>query len=527
MRTSYAVLIVMFLALGPIPQAYAQKYGGTLQAMLETNPGSLSLLDESTIATNWCMMPVHNNLVLFHPLKAQESLDTIAPELATGWRWSEGGTVLTFALHEGVRFHDGRPMTSADVKHTFDVVRGASKFTTKLSPRKLWYANVADIATNGDREVTFRLKRPQPSLLVMLATGFSPVVPAHINPRDLRTTAVGTGPFKLKEYKAGQYVHVVKNPDYFVRGRPYLDAIRYNVIRNMSTARAALQAGQIDIDGVNQTTFASMEVLKSAQPALVFTYTDRTNVPSLLFNTHQPPFSDPRLRQAVSMGIDRQAFAKAVYKGGVLPGGVNLPPPLGAWGLPQDQLDALPGYGDIRKNQARAREIMAELGYSATKPLRVTVLTRNVPQTKEPAIWTVSNLKSVWIDAELQTIEGPELYSRLAAHRFHLVAWSQGIAADDPDVNFYETYGCGSQRNYTDYCKPEMQKLYDEQSQEPDLALRKQQVLEIDKRLITDVARVIYGFRANYNAMWPYVKNLVPHQTNYSYGRMQEVWLDK
>jgi peptide/nickel transport system substrate-binding protein len=234
-----------------------------------------------------------------------------------------------------------------------------------------------------------------------------------------------------------------------------------------------------------------------------------------------------RLRQALSLGIDRQAFGMAVYKGGVKPGGVNLPPPLGAWGLSPEQLDQLPGYGPIEKNRARALEIMASLGYSASKPLRVTVLTRNVPQTKDPAIWTVSNLKSIWMDAELQVMEGAELYARLAAYRFQLVAWSQGGAADDPDVNFYENYSCGAERNYTDYCNAEMQKLYDKQSQEPDLALRKQQVQEIDKRLITDVARVIYGYRANYNAMWPTVKNLVPHQTNYSYGRMQEVWLDR
>jgi peptide/nickel transport system substrate-binding protein len=120
------------------------------------------------------------------------------------------------------------------------------------------------------------------------------------------------------------------------------------------------------------------------------------------------------------------------------------------------------------------------------------------------------------------------MYSGAVARRdFTLVGASTGIAADDPDMNFYENYGCGSQRNYTDYCVPEVQALVDRQSQTLAPGERLTLVRQIDERMVNDVARVVFGFRIFYNARWPHVKDYVPHQALYNYGRLQEVWLDQ
>ena len=121
-----------------------------------------------------------------------------------------------------VKWHDGQPFTSRDVKFTFDLVREAPEATAKLrlNPRKDWYANVEAIETADPYTVVFRLKRPQPSILMMLASGQSPVYPAHVPLAEQRSRCVGTGPFKFKEWRRGEYVEYVKNPDYFVKGRP-------------------------------------------------------------------------------------------------------------------------------------------------------------------------------------------------------------------------------------------------------------------------------------------------------------------
>src|ERR671924_2129448 len=128
------------------------------------------------------------------------------------------------------------------------VIREAKDAPAKLrtSPRKDWYANVENIEAPDPHTVVFHLKRPQPALLLMLASGYSPVYPAHVPLADLRQRCVGTGPFKFKEYVRGQTIELVRNPDYFVPGRPYLDGIRYTIISERGTRMAALHAGRID-----------------------------------------------------------------------------------------------------------------------------------------------------------------------------------------------------------------------------------------------------------------------------------------
>ena len=145
--------------------------GGTLRIGHFASPASMSMLEESTAAVNRPMMGVFNNLVMFKQDELQNTPDSIVPELATSWSWNEDGTELTFPLRQGVKWHDGKPFTAADVKCTMDLLQGKATEKLRINPRKSWFDNVAEVTTNGDYEVTFHLKRPQPSLLSMLATG--------------------------------------------------------------------------------------------------------------------------------------------------------------------------------------------------------------------------------------------------------------------------------------------------------------------------------------------------------------------
>jgi hypothetical protein len=137
----------------------------------------MSMHEESTAAVNRPMMGVFNNLVIYKQDVKQNSMRSIVPELATSWAWNEEGTELTFPLRQGVRWHDGKPFTAADVKCTWDVLSGKASEKLRLNPRKSWYSNLEEVTTNGDYEVTFRLKRPQGAFLALLASGWSPVYP--------------------------------------------------------------------------------------------------------------------------------------------------------------------------------------------------------------------------------------------------------------------------------------------------------------------------------------------------------------
>src|SRR6266567_190122 len=210
------------LALSIGQTALAQKQGGVLKMYSPDSPASMSIHEESTVFAEGPMMGVFNNLVMFDQHVPQNSLQSVVPDLATGWSWSEEGTELTFPLRQGVTWHDGKPFTARDVQCTWDLLTGVVSDKFRVNPRKSWYRNLERVTTNGDYEVTFRLKQPQPAFLTALASGFSPIYPCHVAPRDMRQRPIGTGPFKFVEFKPNEYVKVTRNPDYWKKDRPYL-----------------------------------------------------------------------------------------------------------------------------------------------------------------------------------------------------------------------------------------------------------------------------------------------------------------
>src|SRR6201997_508857 len=220
-----AIIGGLFIAACCADAAFAQKAGGILKISFFDNPASMSLHEEATGAALRPMMGVFNNLVMYDQHVAQNSMASIVPDLAESWSWSEDGKELTFKLHDGVKWHDGRPFTAEDVKCTFDLLTNKTKEKLRLNFRETWWVNVAETTANGDREATLHLKRPQPALLALLASGDTPIYPCHVSPRDMRQHPIGTGPFKFVEYKPNQYIKLARNPDYWKPGRPYLDGV--------------------------------------------------------------------------------------------------------------------------------------------------------------------------------------------------------------------------------------------------------------------------------------------------------------
>src|SRR5215471_10605898 len=160
-----AAVSALVTAISTGAPASAQKAGGVLKLSHFDSPASMSILEESTRAALQPMMGVFNNLVMYDQHVAQNSLESIIPDLATKWEWSEDGKELTFPLRQGVKWHDGKSFTSADVKCTWDRLRGVDADKFRINPRKAWYRNIEDITADNEYEVTFHLKRPQPYLI--------------------------------------------------------------------------------------------------------------------------------------------------------------------------------------------------------------------------------------------------------------------------------------------------------------------------------------------------------------------------
>jgi len=509
--------------------AHAQKQGGVLRVLHRDNPPSASIHEEATISTVMPFASVFNNLVVFDPASEQNRLDRIIPELAASWAWSDDGRTLTMKLRDGVTWHDGKPFTSADVKCTWDMLSGHAEAKLRKNPRKSWYFNIREITTEGPNEVAFHLADPQPSLLAMLASGYSPVYPCHLNAAQMRTHPIGTGPFRFVELKQNESMRVARNPDYWKPGRPWLDGIEFSIVANRSTAILAFVAGKFDMTFTADLPPELVKDVETQAPKAICVMQPTNTQGNLLINFERQPFNDARVRRAVGLAIDRRAFSDIVSRGIDKLGGAMMPPPEGQWGMSPEFLATVAGYGvDVGQSREQGRAIMRSLGYGPDKLLPIKVSTRNIPDYRDAAVILIDHLKNVFIQGELEPIDTSVWFARLARKDYTIGMNVQGVGADDLNVVLFETYACGSERNYTGYCNADLEKLFHKQSMMSDIAQRRALVWQIDKALQEDGARpVIYHGQAG--TCWqPEVKGVkLAVNTIFNHWRFEDVWLDR
>jgi peptide/nickel transport system substrate-binding protein len=528
LRTA-AAAVAFLIAISGSGTAFAQKRGGILKMYSPDSPPTMSILEEATLTSQAPLMGVFNNLVMFDQHVKQDSLKSIVPDLATGWSWNEDGTEVTFPLRQGVRWHDGKPFTAADVVCTWDLLMEKSREKLRFNPRKSFYKNLDQVTVNGDYEVTFHLKRPQPAFLMLLASGFSAIYPCDVPPAQMRQHPIGTGPFKFVEFKPNEDIKVVRNPDYWKPSLPYLDGIEYKIIRNPATAVLAFVSGQVDMTFPFNLTMPLLKDVRNQVPQAICEVTPSGGVNRhVLVNRTAPPFDNLDLRRAMALSIDRKAFIDILTEGQGEIGGVLQPPPEGLWGMPPDLLKTLSGYDpDVQKNRTEARQIMEKLGYGPDHRLPIKVSTRDLPVYRDPAVILIDQLKQVYIDGELEMIDLSRYFPKIMRKEF-TVGLNLQTSGPDPDPILDLFYGCGSSLNWDGYCNPEIDKLIAQQSQEADEARRKQLVWEIERELAEDVARPIIFYERAATCWQPYVKGQTMMVNSIFNGnRREDVWLDK
>jgi peptide/nickel transport system substrate-binding protein len=510
--------------------ASAQKHGGVLRTYDPDSPGGMSIMEEATVFARGPMMGVFDNLIMFDQHVPQNSLKSIVPDLATSWEWNEDGTELTFKLRHGVKWHDGKPFTAQDVKCAWDLRMDKAPQKLRINPGKSAYYNLSEVTTNGDWEVTFHLKRPQPAFPMLLAADAAGIYPCHVSPSQMRQHPIGTGPFKFVEYRPNEDIKVTRNPDYWKPDRPYLDGIEYTIVKDLSTASLAFIAGKFDITfPLAGLTIPLLKNIESQMPQAICELNSGEGINrNLLVNYHKPPFDNAQLRRAMALSIDRKAFVDTIAQGEGQIGGVLQPPPGGLWGMPPDEVKKLPGYGpEIEKNRTEGRQIMQQLGYSPDKHLEIKVTTRNVQFYRDPAVLLIDQLKNVFIDGELEEVDTPQYFPKILRKDF-AVALNLQTSGPDPDPTLKIFYSCGASINWDGYCNPEIDKLIDRQSQEADPTRRKVVLWEIERKLAADNARPILFYAKGATCRQPYVKGFTQMANSLFNGwRMEDVWLDR
>ena len=526
MRGLAAFLWLCLIMTGP---AAAQKTGGILKVYFFDSPASMSIHEEATIAGQGPMMGVFNNLVMYDQAVPRSGLASIVPDLATDWSWDAAGTGLSFNLRPGVKWHDGKPFTAADVKCTWDLLLGRAAEKLRVNPRKTWYANLDSVVPDGLLRVTFHLKRRQPAFIALIASGFSPVYPCHVTPAQMRQNPIGTGPFKFAEFKRNEIIRVTRNPDYWKPGRPFVDGIEYQIIRNQSTGVLTFLAFKADMTSPFFLQVPMLKDIAGQAPAVICELVPSNVQRNVILNREAPPFDNPEIRRAVALVLDRAAFIDTLTQGKGDIGGALLAPPEGLWGMPPDLMRKLPGYDpDVAKNRVEARAIMARFGYGPSNRLALKVSTRDIAPYRDPAVLLIDQLKEIYIDGELEPVETTGWYPKVFRKDYKIGLNLTGNGIDDPDQAFFENYACGSESNYDGYCNPAMDKLFQAQSMEPDQEKRRQMVWDIERRLAEDVARPVLYHNRSGTCWHPYVKGYKPMVNSiYNGNRMEDVWLDK
>lgn len=305
--------IVSAAVLLPAPDAaVAQKRGGTLVQITQPEPPTLALYVNTANPVAQVASKVYDGLLEYgFDMKPQ-------PSLAEAWTVAPDGKTITFKLRHGVKFHDGKPFTSADVQ--FSIM----EILKKVNPRGTFFLrDVTAVETPDAQTAILKLRRPAPYLMMALSGADSPMLPKHLfSTGDIRNheyanKPVGTGPFKFVEWRRGEFVRLDRNVDYWRPGEPYLDRIVVRFVPDAATRTALLEKGEAHVAGFGAIPYSDVKRLAALPTVDVTTrgYEMVSAVVELTMNTKRPPFDNPKVRQAVSYAVDRQFLIDSIWFG--------------------------------------------------------------------------------------------------------------------------------------------------------------------------------------------------------------------
>ncbi|MBI2910271.1 MAG: hypothetical protein HYX92_21725 [Chloroflexi bacterium] len=501
------------------PAGEQPKYGGTLNVGFTSDPASLDVQQETNYRTYLSMEPAYSGLLQYDPLEN----DKIIGDLAERWEASADGASYTFHLYPGIKAHDGQPFTSEDVKFSLDRMRDPPRGV--LSPVRPLLTAIKQVDTPDKDTVRLLLNHPSPSLIAFLAIGNMVMYPKHVIEAngDMKRGAVGTGPFKLKVYNIGVSIEHVKNADYFIKGRPYLDGITFYLIRDASTRLAAFRTRKTALNtGPAGPAMADVPGLKiNYRDAVVQTF------PSLRHNvirpmTTKPPFDDIRVRKALYLAVDRQAAIRVLAQDEAWVGGAVAP--YASFAIPQDELLKRPGYRQPKDADiAEARKLLAEAGFP--QGFKTETIGRS-GSDDDLGIFLKAQLAAIGIEATVRMVDTAVMSRVQMQKSFEVLVMTLGPKTMDPD-DISRYYLKGAQQNYGDFYDEEAESLFQRQARAVDPVERKKLALELQNRLLDTAGAIVVLWSKEAAAYWPELKNYKAGISAYNVNKYQDVWLNK
>ena len=461
---------------------------------------------------------------VFSRLLKTNNNEEIILDLATGYTVSEDGLTYTFTLPENVNFHDGEPMTSDDVKFTFETIIEQQCFASSS------LASLESISCPDDYTVEFHLNQVDSSFLSTLAYNGTYILPRHIYEGqdwmgdDSMQTPIGTGPFKYEEWQKGVSMTLVRNDDFF-RGPelPYLDRVIYSYITDANTAMQAFYNGELDVLGIIAPSSELENLLNN--PDLI---NYKTIYPSRFyigFNMEQAPFDDVNFRLAVAHAINADDIVNRAM-GGIGQKATTYVTPLYAWACNTDPEAAVPEF-DLDK----AKEYMEATGLTKDEDgyyLHVTMDTYNYEPFPDMSQVIKTQLAEIGIDVQINMLEYAAWDEKVAQEKDYEMTMVGGYQG--PDVSaIADRIRTGGLFNFLNYSNPEVDELLDAGANQPTTELRAPYYKEMQVLLAQDVPMILISEWLGYSPVHKYVKNH-PYSEEVvgmcAYGEYTYCWLE-
>ena len=520
------------VAIAAVPLAAAAeetpKHGGMLTYVIPADaPPSFDGHRETTFATIHSAAPFYSMLIRVDPNNPSSTTDFICDLCTEMPQPTDDGKTYTFKIREGVKFHDGTPLTAADVAASWDAIIHPPKGV--LSPRESWYQMVDTVAAPDSTTVIFHLKFATTAFLPALANPFSFIYQKAIldkDPRWYEKNILGSGPFKFDSYEIGQSIKGVKNPDYYHQGLPYLNRFTAIYADKQAVRVDALRADRASIEFRGFPPSVRDELVNALGDKITVQTSD-WNCGSFIEPNHKrKPFDDARVRRALTLAIDRWRGAPQLAKIANVHtvGGIVFPgSPLAA---DKEELEDLAGFWpDIEKSRAEAKRLLKEAG---AEGLGFELLNRNIDQPyKYNATWVIDEWSKIGLRVTQRVVPTGPWFDAMRNGNFDVVLAGNCQDVVNPLIDV-QRYLPNYAANYGQFDDQQELSLYDKMLHETDATKQRSLMRDFEKYVLDNQAHEIF-------LLWwyrtvpyrSYVKGWKISPSHYLNQDLATIWLDK
>jgi peptide/nickel transport system substrate-binding protein len=515
-------LSLLALAAGAAQAAETPKRGGTLAFAVQGEPPSYDCHANTSFAFIHPVRPHYSTLLRFDPA----AYPKLIGDLARSWEVAADHLAYTFRLKPNIRFHDGTPLTSADVKASYERIRNPPDGI--VSARKALYDDIAAIETPDPATIVFRMKAVNAAMLANFASPWDCIYSAaklSQDPRFPERNILGSGPFTFVEHVKGSHWVGKRFEQYFEEGKPYLDGFRA-VFMSGAAVVNAIQGGQVLAEFRGQTPAERDKLVQALGDKVTVQQSPWTCVQIVTFNTRRKPFDDVRIRRALILAIDRWGGAEPLSK-------ITLLGPVGGFLRPgyelaasAPELEALPGFSrDLAARRAEAKRLLKEAGQ---ENLRFTFNNRNIPMPFIPlGIFLVEQWRQIGVTVSQDNLETTPWIANMANGNYDVGLDFTCDYSDEPTVLWTKYISRSkSPMNSGGYEDAELDALYEQQKRTIDVPARKALLRRFETRVLGEGYATPLFWWQRLVVHWRQLKgwHITPNQ--YINQDLAEVWLD-